>query len=196
VMSEESAIQEALVKKAADNKWRVSEATAELSKESGLSRDEIAKELITLVRRRELSVSENSPYRSLLRYSVSPYSVWFWATILATILSVVLTAASSGFVVYFRYIFGGALIVFLPGFSLVELLYPKGDELNQLTRVALSVGLSALVITPLCGLVLNYTPFGIKLIPVLAFLAGLTVIFLLFAVSRKHVYYKLAKGIG
>jgi len=195
-MSEESAIQEALVKKAADNKWRVSEATAELSKESGLSRDEIAKELITLVRRRELSVSENSPYRSLLRYSVSPYSVWFWATILATILSVVLTAASSGFVVYFRYIFGGALIVFLPGFSLVELLYPKGDELNQLTRVALSVGLSALVITPLCGLVLNYTPFGIKLIPVLAFLAGLTVIFLLFAVSRKHVYYKLAKGIG
>ena len=196
MMSEESAIQEALVKKAADNKWRVSEATAELSKESGLSRDEIAKELITLVRRRELSVSENSPYRSLLRYSVSPYSVWFWATILATILSVVLTAASSGFVVYFRYIFGGALIVFLPGFSLVELLYPKGDELNQLTRVALSVGLSALVITPLCGLVLNYTPFGIKLIPVLAFLAGLTVIFLLFAVSRKHVYYKLAKGIG
>jgi len=195
-MSEESAIQEALVKKAADNKWRVSEATAELSKESGLSRDEIAKELITLVRRRELSVSENSPYRSLLRYSFSPYSVWFWATILATILSVVLTAASSGFVVYFRYIFGGALIVFLPGFSLVELLYPKGDELNQLTRVALSVGLSALVITPLCGLVLNYTPFGIKLIPVLAFLAGLTVIFLLFAVSRKHVYYKLAKGIG
>ena len=195
-MSEDLTIQEAIVKKAADKKWLVSEATAELTKETGHSRDEIAKELIYLVKRRDISISESSSYRTLAQYSLSPYCLWFWGTLLVTILSVFLTAISSGFLIYLRYIFGGALIIFLPGFSFVELLYPKGDELNQLTRVALSVGMSALVFTPICGLALNYTPLGIRLIPILAFLAGLTFIFLLLAISRKHAYYKLAKGVS
>jgi len=193
---EEPSIHDALVKKAAERWWSVSEATAELSKETGYTRDEIAKELIRLVRKKELSISEGSSYKALLRYATSPYNLWFWGTISATVLSVFLAAISSGLLVYLRYIFGGALVMFLPGFSLVQLLYPKGEELNQLSRVALSVGLSALVFTPLCGLVLNYTPFGIRLVPVLVFLAGLTVIFLLFAVGRKHAYYKLGKGIS
>ncbi len=66
---------------------------------------------------------------------------------------------------YLRYVFGGLLVLFLPGFSLIELLYAKRKELDDLTRLALSIGLS-LAMVPLDGLVLNYTPFGIRLLPV------------------------------
>jgi len=67
--------------------------------------------------------------------------------------------------------------LYLPGFSLVELLDGKRKELDDLTRLALSIGLS-IAIVPLDGLVLNYTPFGVRLVPIAISLAGLTIIFL------------------
>jgi uncharacterized membrane protein len=96
-------------------------------------------------------------------------------------------------VLYLRYAFGSALVLFMPGYSLIEALYPK-RELDELTRFALSIGLS-LALVPLVGLVLNYTPFGIRLLPVTLSTAGLTVVLLLLALSRKHAYYRLAKGL-
>ena len=63
-----------------------------------------------------------------------------------------------------------------------------------LTRITLSIGLS-LALVPLTGLVLNYTPFGIRLVPVAFSLSLLTISFLFLGAWRKHVYYKLAKGI-
>ena len=83
--------------------------------------------------------------------------------------------------------------MFLPGYALIEALYPK-RELDELTRFALSIGLS-LALVPLTGLVLNYTPWGIRLLPVTISIAGLTVVFLVVALYRKHQYYKLAKGV-
>jgi uncharacterized membrane protein len=88
-------------------------------------------------------------------------------------------------------VFGGLLVLFLPGYSLVQLLYSKRKELDDLTRLALSIGLS-LAIVPLVGLVLNYTPFGIRLLPVAISLGGLTIVLLIGALQRKFSYYKLA----
>ena len=81
----------------------------------------------------------------------------------------------------------------MPGYALIEALYPKRD-LDELSRFALSVGLS-LAVVPLAGLVLNFTPFGIRLLPVALSIAGITVSFMMVALLRKHAYYKLAKGI-
>jgi uncharacterized membrane protein len=42
---------------------------------------------------------------------------------------------------------------------------------------------------------LNYTPFGIRLIPVAISLGLLTTILLVLGLRRKHSYYKLANDI-
>jgi hypothetical protein len=156
------------------------------------SADEAAEALISLQRDKRLTIEETNPYSSLASYARSPYSFWFWGAIAVVGISLVLISATSGVALYLRYVFGAALVLFIPGYSLIEALYPKRD-LEELTRFALSVGLS-LALVPLAGLVLNYTPFGIRLLPVALSIAGLSGIFLVAALVRKYAYYKLAKG--
>lgn len=69
-----------------------------------------------------------------------------------------------------RVLFGVPLLLFVPGYLLIAALFPRHDDLDWLERIALSFGLSIAVV-PLVGLVLNYTPWGIRLDPVLAGLA-------------------------
>lgn len=58
------------------------------------------------------------------------------------------------------------VVLFFPGFALLLALFPRRDILCGTMRVALSFGLS-IAIMPLIGLTLNYTPWGIKLYPIL-----------------------------
>ena len=64
-----------------------------------------------------------------------------------------------------RIILGLLFVLFLPGYSLIAALFPKKKDLDTIERLALSFGLS-IAITPLIGLLLNYTPFGIRLTPI------------------------------
>ena len=73
-----------------------------------------------------------------------------------------------------RIILGLPLVLFLPGYSLIATLFPKKDDLDAIERIALSFGLS-IAITPLLGLALNYTPFGIRLSPILIVLSVFTI---------------------
>ena len=159
----------------------------------GYKTDESVKALLSLQSSKRVVVEEARPYSSLSAYVWSPLSIWFWAALGAVILSVALISVTSGVILYLRYVFGSALIIFLPGYSLIEALYPKG-ELDDLIRFALSIGLS-IAIVPLTGLVLNYTPFGIRLLPVAFSIASITVALLIVALTRKYAYYRLAKGI-
>jgi len=191
-MSSKESIQDALIRRAAEEKWNVSELTSALSRETGYSRDAVVEELIRLSEGNRLFLTEKSPYQSIARYASSPYSLWFWAAVVATSLSVVLTTVSPGLLIYLRYVLGSALILFLPGFSLVELLYADRKELDAPERFALAVGLS-LALTALSGLALNYTPLGLGFIPALATLAGLTIVLLLLAMARKYAHYRSTK---
>jgi uncharacterized membrane protein len=65
-----------------------------------------------------------------------------------------------------RIILGLPLMLFLPGYALIATLFPRKGDLDGIERIALSFGLS-IAITPLLGLGLNYTPFGIRLTPIL-----------------------------
>ncbi len=73
-----------------------------------------------------------------------------------------------------RIILGLPLVLFLPGYALIAALFPRKDDLDGIERVALSFGLS-IAITPLLGLGLNYTPFGIRLTPILIVLSVFTI---------------------
>ena len=61
-----------------------------------------------------------------------------------------------------RIVLGLPFLLFFPGYSLILALFPKKDQIGNIERVALSFGLS-IVIVPLIGLILNYTPLGITL---------------------------------
>ncbi len=62
--------------------------------------------------------------------------------------------------------FGVFYSLFSPGYSLVAALFPKRKDLDGIKRVTLSLGFSVVVVS-LIGLLLNYTPWGIRLDPVL-----------------------------
>ena len=63
-------------------------------------------------------------------------------------------------------VLGLILALFSPGYSLVSAVFPKRDDLDLTRRLALSFGLSIAVV-PLMGFVLNFSPWGISLYPVL-----------------------------
>ena len=69
----------------------------------------------------------------------------------------------------------GFLFLLLPGYSFTAALFPRKDDLSGIERVALSFCLS-IAITPLIGLLLNYTPFGIRLTPILISLSLFTIL--------------------
>ena len=165
----------------------------QLSRELGLKPDTVARGVMKLLDEKKVRMTEGSPYVGLGAYVMSPYSLWFWGALASTLLSIGLISVTSGFALYLRYVFGSILVLFLPGYSLIEALYPK-NELDDLVRFALSIGLS-LALVPLAGLVLNYTPFGIRLLPVSLTLAGMTIVLLFVALRRKHAYYKLSRDI-
>ncbi len=76
------------------------------------------------------------------------------------------------------------MVLFLPGYSLIATLFPRKDDLDAIERIALSFGLSIAVV-PLLGLALNYTPFGIRLSPILIVLSIFTVSLAICAYVRR-----------
>jgi len=83
-----------------------------------------------------------------------------------------------------RAILGFLLVLFFPGYVLVESLFPKKEELDFLERFALGIGLSV-AISVFTGLGLNFTPWGIKLKPVLLSLCSFTLTFCGIAALRR-----------
>jgi uncharacterized membrane protein len=66
-------------------------------------------------------------------------------------------------------VLGLVFALFSPGYSLVAALFPERDDLDIARRLALSFGLSIVVVV-LMGFILNYTPWGISLYNVLIWL--------------------------
>jgi len=104
-----------------------------------------------------------------------------WINVLGITLIVVIGMFPSSFV---RILLGVPSILFFPGYALVCALFPKNPELDGIERVALSIGLS-LAVVPLLALLLNYTPFGIRLYPVLVSLFAFTFLMSVAAVYRR-----------
>lgn len=85
-----------------------------------------------------------------------------------------------------RTILGVPFVLFFPGYSLISALYPEKTALGRIERLALSIGLS-LAVVPLIGLGLNYTPWGIRLMPILISLFLFTASLSLLAIYRRSV---------
>ncbi|MEM0344221.1 MAG: DUF1616 domain-containing protein [Thermoplasmata archaeon] len=74
-----------------------------------------------------------------------------------------------------RQVLGLVFVLFLPGYAATAALFPENDQIDGIERVALSFGLS-IAIVPLIGLGLNFTPWGIRLNPILASVSAFIVV--------------------
>jgi len=81
-------------------------------------------------------------------------------------------------------LFAIPFVLFIPGYCLIAALFPKNDDIGSSERIAFSTGLS-IAIVPLIGLALNYTPFGIRLDPILITLTAFTLVMILIAHYRR-----------
>jgi uncharacterized membrane protein len=75
----------------------------------------------------------------------------------------------------FRILLGLPYVLFVPGYLLTTVLFPKNDNLESLIRIVLSVGLS-IIIVPLIGLLHNYLLWPIDLFPMMLSLSFLNLI--------------------
>jgi len=75
-------------------------------------------------------------------------------------------------------------LLFFPGYALVSAIFVRHDEISGVERIALSVGLS-FVIVVLLGLILNYTVWGIRMEPVLYTVSGFVFFTSVIAWSRR-----------
>ena len=108
-----------------------------------------------------------------------------------------------------RVVTGLPFVLFIPGYAFIAALFPEaGEELtddepkeqrddkiseiggmlnreiDSVERFALSFGLS-IAIVPLLGLVLNFTPWGIRLVPTVLAVSGFTVVCVAVAANRR-----------
>jgi hypothetical protein len=158
----------------------------------GYRTHEVARALYKLARNGALRLADPNPPKNFVDYFLSIYNMGF-AVAVFLVASCLLSVYGSGLtptLAASRIVFGSLFTLFLPGYSLIEALYPREDELSPLERLALSIGLS-LALVPLVGLVLNYTPWGIRLDPTMAALSTLTLALLLVSTYRKFGFLRL-----
>ncbi|MCC6053840.1 MAG: DUF1616 domain-containing protein, partial [Thermosphaera sp.] len=77
--------------------------------------------------RGELKLIDPNPPRTLAEYALRlDYSLWFWTITVLVLLSVIVVYASSTMPVLssLRYLLGTLYVLYLPGYVLVEALYP------------------------------------------------------------------------
>jgi uncharacterized membrane protein len=128
------------------------------------------------------------------KYLLSPTAAWFWTTIILTITAsiIVLTIPEDSQFLPARNILGFILVFWLPGYTFIKALYPaklpvttNKESLETVERIALSFTMSIVLIV-LTGLLLNYTPWGIRPTPITLSLLPLTVILAIVAASREY----------
>lgn len=122
-------------------------------------------------------------------------SLWYWFTIiLASVAGFFIFVIPENLapLIFLRSMLGLVLILFLPGFALMKALFPNKSRIKpplvnmaNVEQVTLSVGLS-LVISPLVGLILNFTPWGIRLVSVTLSLWALTIVLATVAMVRAN----------
>ena len=169
------------------------------------SRQEILDRILYLQReeRIRLKPPQTPKPEGFTSYLGSTQARWYWLTVALTIVTVlvIFTVPEDAFpLTYLRYILGSIFVLWLPGYAFIKALFPQNlplahalarsldtseKSLDTIERIALSLGMS-LALVPMVGLLLNYTPWGIRLEPIVLSLLAMTTIFATAAVIREH----------
>ena len=163
----------------------------------GLPETEIIETVLRLQSEGKIRLAE--PLRpvplTIAAYVKTEKAAWYWITALTAVATVALVLSIPEDLypwVYIRHILGAIFVLWLPGYAFIRALFPIStraartpEGLDTVERVALSLGMS-LALVPLVGLFLNYTPWGIRLTPIVLSLLTLTLVFATTALIRDH----------
>jgi len=161
----------------------------QVQQKSPLSKQEILDHIIALQNQGKLILKNSvasAPF-SLKTYLLSKHGYWYWFTLILSVITFLLVftiSENTHPLMYVRYMLGAIFVLWLPGHALIKALFPT-KEIDTIERIALSIGMS-LALTPIIGLLLNYTPWGIRLTPVTLSLLALTITLATAALLREH----------
>jgi hypothetical protein len=147
-------------------------------REPNLSDEKFVNDILDLASEGTLTLEESIPPQlSFPKFLGAWYTnAWLWLVVgvaALTLAAVYLLPAQYPFIAA-RWVAGSAFVLFLPGYVTVRVLFPK-REFDDIESLALSIGLS-LALVPLFGLVLNYTPWGIRVDPIIISLTAYTIL--------------------
>jgi hypothetical protein len=158
---------------------------------------EIVESVLKLQSEGRISLSKQPVKASpnLAAYLRTEQAHWFWVTVVTAIVTAaVIFSVPEDFypLVYLRYVLGGVFVLWLPGYTFMRALFPAESskkesekKVDTIEQIALSLGMS-LALVPIVGLFLNYTPWGIRLTPIILSLLALTLVFATAAAIREQ----------
>ncbi|MEM2856682.1 MAG: DUF1616 domain-containing protein [Candidatus Nitrosocaldaceae archaeon] len=137
--------------------------------DSSIKVDEIVDAIKELEKDKKIELLEPYFVGNFTSYlkSVNAIGLWFVLAVTGITIASIYAIPSIEQFSLVRIIIGGIFVLFVPGYALISMLFSKHDTVE---RIALSIGVS-LAIVPLIGLILNYTPLGIRLDPVVTILS-------------------------
>jgi len=196
--SEKEAMQQIILQTVKNEKpSNVERLTDLVQQKLHLSRQEVVDQILLLQNEGKITLKEPPPQTptAFINYLQTSQAYWYWTTIILAIATtiIVFTVPEESYpIVYVRYVFGSVFVLWMPGYTFIRALFPtkvpiqtSSTELDNIERIALSIGMS-LALVPIVGLLLNYTPFGIRLTPVTLSLLALTLTFATAAIIREH----------
>ena len=124
--------------------------------------------------------THTSTYSVFSRYPADLILVVFWLAACIVVMYLPLLNATP-----LRIILALPVVLFIPGYSVVAALYPKDHDVELIERIALSFGLS-IVVVPLIGYGLTFTPWGIRLDPLVTVICIFTLVMIGIAQHRRN----------
>jgi uncharacterized membrane protein len=118
-----------------------------------------------------MAEGKTEPWKLHIEIREKPYDLMLCVALALVLIALVVLFPDT----FARKVLGLVFVLFLPGYAATAALFPENDQIDGIERVALSFGLS-IAIVPLIGLALNFTPWGIRLDPILASVSGFIVI--------------------
>ena len=196
--STEDALSQTIIQLIEEKKPKNLQQLVNLAKqETSIPEQKVIEHVLRLQSQGKITLKElpTQPPQKLGSYLKTKEAYWYWIT-----LTLVTTTTLTAFtipenaypLVYIRYVLGAIFVLWLPGYSFIRALFPEEIQtkkstkpLDPIERISLSLGMS-LALVPIVGLLLNYTPWGIRLTPIVLSLLSLTTIFATAAIIREH----------
>jgi hypothetical protein len=167
-----------------------------LQQQTALPREQITQALLELENADKINFNKAPlpPPKALTSYAFSAQALWFWVCTgfcIVTMVSLLIPADAYPWA-YLRSALSAVFALFLPGFSLTKTLFPNAmtfkiisADTDKIERFVVSLGLS-LALLPVVALLLNFTPWGIRLTPLASCLLVFTVCFLVAGLVREY----------
>ena len=161
----------------------------QVEKNLGITRKTALEQILYLENKGKLNLinSRRKIPSTFSDYLISFRSFWFSLTTIISIVTVITflyMPDNSSSVIVVRFTLGIVFVFFLPGFNLLKILY-SSKEIDPIERIALSIGTS-IIISPIIGILLNFSPWGIRKVPITLSIYFLVTILSFFGLLREY----------